>query len=600
MTACGGSPASLDLGTLRARYLGGGLTPTALVDDVLGRVAAADPYVWITRTSAAELRARARALERARPEDLPLYGVPFAVKDNVDLAGVPTTAGCPAFAYVPETSAPVVQRLLDAGAIAIGKTNLDQFAAGLVGIRTPYGVPGNSFDPAYVPGGSSSGSAVALASGLVSFAIGTDTAGSGRVPAAFNNVVGLKPTRGLLSARGVVPACRSLDCVSLFALSSDDAADLLAVVEGADAADPFSRARPSAVPMRRPLRVGLPRPADLDFFGDDAARALFAAAVERLGAADAEPVAIDLTPFLAAARLLYEGPWVAERYAAIRDFFDRRPGALHPVTRAIIETGRRWSAADAALASYELRRLARETEAAWRAADVLLVPTAGTIYRIADVAADPVRLNANLGRYTNFVNLLDLCALAVPAGFRPEGLPFGVTLTAPAFAEHALLALGDVLHRASGVAMGATGHALPPPAAPDPEHGDGGDRGLRGAPGGAAAERRAGAPRRRPRDAHADGAPPTACTRCPAARRLARASCAPPIEPVRPSRSRCGRCRRSRCGSFLAGIPAPLAIGTLELADGRWVKGFLCEGHALAGATDVTRFGGWRAYQRMR
>jgi len=459
---------SLDLASLRRRFRGGELSALALAEAVLGRIAAAgDDKVWIERVPAETLRARAASLdalaarEPAARTNLPLFGVPFAVKDNIDVEGMTTTAGCPGFAYRGRETAPVVGLLLEAGAVLVGKTNLDQFATGLVGTRSPYGVPRNPFDARYIPGGSSSGSAVAVASGLVSFALGTDTAGSGRVPAAFNNIVGLKPTRGLVSARGVVPACRSLDCVSIFALSCADAAEILVHCGSYDALDPF--ARPVAPPLafRTPFRFALPRAADLDFLGDAEAPGLYAQAAETLKALGGIAVEADLTPFRAAAALLYDGPWVAERLAAVGELFKRDPAALLPVVRDIIGGGARYSAVDAFTASYRLAELRRATERLWSEADFLLLPTAGTIYRITEVEADPVRLNANLGLYTNFVNLLDLSAIALPAGFRRDGLPFGVSCIAPAFAEAALCTLGAAFEGRLGLPLGATGRPLP-------------------------------------------------------------------------------------------------------------------------------------------
>ncbi len=462
-----GRSTALDLTGLTGRYRSGDLTPAALVAGLIERIGArGDDHVWIHRRPDADLMARAKELEKVGPEGLPLYGVPFAIKDNMDVAGLPTTAGCPAYAYVPDETAPVVARLLDAGAILVGKTNLDQFATGLVGVRTPYGVPGNSFDPSYIPGGSSAGSAVAVAAGLVSFSLGTDTAGSGRVPAAFNNVVGLKPTRGLLSCRGVVPACRSLDCVSIFALTGADAAAVLGVAGAYDPGDAFSRAAPagySLTPIGVPtgFQFGVPKPEQLEFFGNRDAAALFDKAVERLARLGGRKTVIDFKPFQDTARLLYDGPWVDERRAAVGDFIAANEAATHPVTRKIILEGKSYTAVDAYRAYYRLKELKRQTEPVWDDIDVLVTPTAGTIYSIAEVEADPIRLNANLGAYTNYMNLLDLAAVAVPAGLLSNGLPFGVTFAAPAYGEPQLLAIGDAAHRAAGLPMGATGLPLP-------------------------------------------------------------------------------------------------------------------------------------------
>lgn len=394
--------------------------------------------VWISLVPEAEALAQAAAgADSARP----LGGMTFAIKDNIDLAGLPTTAACPAFARMPSGNAFVVERLIEAGAVAIGKTNLDQFATGLNGTRSPCGIPRNVWNSAYVSGGSSSGSAVAVAAGLVDFALGTDTAGSGRVPAAFNNLVGFKPTRGRWSVRGVVPACRTLDCVTVFTRNLDDAERVDAVVRGFDCADPFSRAGPPEEDVRG-RRVGVLRESDREFFGDLEYARLYREAIERAAGRGWSIWEFDYSPFSAAAALLYEGPWVAERYAAVKELMETQPGAIHPVVRAVIEKARGFSAVDAFEAQYRLAALARETLATWERVDALLLPTAGTIYTIEEMLAEPVARNSDLGRYTNFMNLLDLCGVALPAGFRADGLPFGVTLAAPAWHEALLFAMG--------------------------------------------------------------------------------------------------------------------------------------------------------------
>jgi allophanate hydrolase len=587
--------APLDLASLRKAYACG-LRPSQLVAGILERIARrGDDKVWIHRLQSSELEARAAELERAGPASLPLYGIPFAIKDNIDLAGHPTTAACPAFAYTPRENAAVVARLVAAGAIVLGKTNLDQFATGLVGVRSPYGVPRNPFNGEYIPGGSSSGSAVALAAGLVSFSLGTDTAGSGRVPAAFNNLVGLKPSRGALSIRGVVPACRSLDCVSIFALTGADAAAVLRVARGYDPDDPFSR-REAAPQRAMPrsfagARLGVPRDDHLQFFGNPETPPLFRQALEKLGG---ECVTIDFAPFLETARLLYEGPWVAERYVAIREFIERHPEALHPVTAQIISSATKHSAIDAFSAYYRLKALQRQCAAVWDQVDIVVTPTAGTIYRIAEVEADPLRLNANLGYYTNFMNLLDLAAIAVPAGFQRDGLPFGITLAAPAFADEALCALGEIAQRAAVKTMGATG--LPLPKATQAEKAN--DHTVRLAVCGA----------------HMSGLPlnhqllergarlAQKCRTAPAYRLYALTDFAPP----RPGMVRADSGSAIEVevwdvpapafGSFVAAIPAPLGIGTVTLEDGEQVKGFLCEARATQGARDITGLGGWRSF----
>ena len=595
-----GTDESLDIARLGPRLRSGELRPSDVAAAVLQRIKArGDDKVWIHRIADGALMAMAAALEERGPQGLPLYGLPFAIKDNIDLAGHPTTAACREYAYLPAVSATVVERLVAAGALPVGKTNLDQFATGLVGTRSPYGACANAFDRRYIAGGSSSGSAVAVAAGLVSFALGTDTAGSGRVPAAFNNIIGLKPTRGLVSARGVVPACRSLDCVSIFALTATDAAAVLHVAKGFDAGDPFARRerRPIALaPSLSSCRIGVPRGEQLDFFGNDEAARLFRAAVERVKALGAACVEVDLAPFLAAARLLYEGPWIAERYLAIREFIERRPEALHPTTREIIRAGAGPSAADCFAAYYRLRELRRAADRVWEEIDVLLTPTAGSIFTIADVLADPIRLNSKLGTYTNFVNLMDLCAIAAPAGMQGDGLPFGVSLVAPAWTDEALCRLADAWHRAVGVGLGASAIPLPPPSPEEPSHRDmillavcGAH--MSGLPLNAELTERGGLLLRR-------------CRTAPRYRLFALEEFFPPRPGL--TRDAAGKAIEVEVwalpshafGSFVDSIPSPLGIGTIELEDGATLRGLLCEGYAVARAPESTALGGWRAYLR--
>ena len=435
---------NLTITGLHAAYRSGTLTPVSAMQDVLARVSAyADPAVWISRMPEDKVLARAQALmDDPAKRNLPLYGIPFAVKDNIDAAGLPTTAACPAFSYRPENNSTVVEKLLAAGAILIGKTNLDQFATGLVGTRSPYGAPRCVFNGDYVSGGSSSGSAVAVAAKLVSFSLGTDTAGSGRVPAAFNNLVGLKPTRGLISTKGVVPACKSLDCVSIFAGTSADAQTVLSAAAGYDEGDCYSRAGHAHPLPQANFRFGVLAPKDREFFGEAENPKLYEAAITRLAALGGLPVEFDYAPFRDVASLLYQGPWVAERYAAIRTFFDAHETEMDPTVRTIIAGAKKYSAADAFDGQYRLRAFERVTGKQWDKMDVILLPTAPVQYTVDAVNANPVALNARLGLYTNFVNLLDYCAIAVPAGFRRDGLAFGVTLVAPAFSDAALANLG--------------------------------------------------------------------------------------------------------------------------------------------------------------
>jgi len=441
-----------------AAYRAGTVTPEDIVARSFARIRAhADPAIFITLRDEAALRAEASTLMRNGDKSLPLYGIPIAIKDNIDVKGLPTTAACPAFLHHPARDATAVARLRVAGALILGKTNLDQFATGLVGVRTPYGIARNLFDQKLIPGGSSTGSALAVAAGFAPLALGTDTAGSGRVPAAYNNIVGLKPSRGMVSTVGVVPACRTLDCVSVFALSVDDAVTALRAVAANDPADPFSRARPlpDVGPMPGGVRLGVPIPGQRLFFGDTHSVAAYEAALARLAGLGAKIVEIDIEPFYAAARLLYEGPWVTERYLAVKALIASAPEAMHPVTRQVILAGAHGTAADVFAAFYQLEELRRASDRTFSSIDALVVPTVPTIYTVEEVLADPIRLNSRLGTYTNFVNLLDLCALALPAGMRGDGGPFGVTLIAPAGNDAALAAIGRRFHRATGLPLGA-------------------------------------------------------------------------------------------------------------------------------------------------
>ena len=558
--------------------------------ETLERVAdydAIQPEAWISRVPAEAVRERARIVDGriAAGERLALAGVPFAVKDNIDVAGMDTTVACPDFAYRSRESAPVVDRLLEAGAILIGKTNLDQFATGLTGTRSPYGSPACVFNREYISGGSSAGSAVLVAAGVVPFALGSDTAGSGRVPAAFNNLVGLKPTRGRWSSRGLVPACRSLDCISVLTRDAADAALIDAIAAGFDRLDPYARRAPALSACDASFRVGIPSRAGIaDLTGPDAQG--FEAALERLRHAGGTAVEVDVRPLLDAAHLLYAGPWVAERTAAVQSLLDTHPSAIHPVVRAIVQAGKGISAVEAFRGLYALQDYLRIAEALWERIDVLALPTTPTIYRRSEVIAEPVTLNAHLGRYTNFVNLLDMSAIALPAGFRANATGVGVSLIAPAWGDTRLLELA-ARYAADGL-----------PDAPDldrsprPVH-------VRLAVVGA----------------HLSGMPLHFQLSARAARLLGRARTAPLYRlyamtnqvPPKPALVYSGPGGRSielevyelelaAFGSFVAEVPAPLAIGTVTLEDGTTVKGFVAEPRALEGALDITAHGGWRAY----
>lgn len=596
---------SFDLTSLQAAF-SGGATVRQIISEAMRRCDDATHHAFIHRLSPAEIEPYLARLQGLDPTSLPLYGIPFAIKDNIDLAGIPTTAGCPEFAYTPTRHAFVVEQLIAAGAVPLGKTNLDQFATGLNGTRSRYGACRNAFDPDFVSGGSSSGSSVAVAKGWVSFSLGTDTAGSGRVPAAFNNLIGVKPSCGLLSATGVVPACRSLDSVSIFTLTAGDAQAVLNVAAAFDPADPFSRpAAPFGVDFSAgPFRFGVPRADQLEFFGNADAAELFSKALARLTTLGGVPVEIDFAPFLEVARLLYEGPWVAERYLAIRDFIEAQPAAVIEPVRSIILGGRDKSAAEAFAAAYRLKALKRRCDAVWDDVDCLLTPTAGTVYRIDEMQADPARLNSNLGYYTNFVNLLDYSAVALPAGFLERGactaMPWGVTLVAPAHRDVPLLRLADRAHRALGGKMGATASAL----TSTPE-------GV----GPAQGALHCGTVRVAVCGAHLAGLPFNHQLTDRGARLVASTYSAPEYRlfalaggpPQRPGMVRVAQggaaialevweLPAAHFGSFVAAIAAPLAIGKVLLADGAWVSGFVCDSHGVAGALDITQHGGWKAW----
>jgi allophanate hydrolase len=527
-----------------------------------------------------------------------LAGLTFAVKDNIDVQGMPTTAACPAFAFTPGEHAQTVQKLLAAGATLVGKTNLDQFACGLNGSRSPYGAVPNAFNAAYVSGGSSSGSAYVVATGQVDFALGTDTAGSGRVPAGLNNIVGIKPSKGLVSTRGVLPAAQSVDCVSIFARTTEVAALVLGVLAGYDPEDAYSRPLElTARPWSASFKFGVP--SRLEFFGDAQAESAFAKGIEQLKALGGEAVAIEYAPLAAAADLLYNSALVAERYAAIRPFFDAHESQVMEPVRSIIAKGRDYSAADLFAAQTQLRAYGQQAAALWADIDVLMVPTAPTHYTIAQMRADPVALNRNLGHYTNFVNLLDYAAIAVPSSIRADGLPFGVTLIGPCGSDWQLADLGQRLHQSTGLKQGFTGLNLPESqsiralAAPKNEamiavavvgaH-------LTGMPlNGQLTERGAHLVQATSTAAHYRlYALPNTTPPKPGLKRVSAEGAAIALE--------IWDMPASQLGSFLALIPAPLGLGKVELADGSWVTGFICEGFALDAAQDVTAHGGWRAY----
>lgn len=588
---------NLQLDALRQAYRNGDTTPRQLLLALRDKAAALNPdyHLFIHLLSVEELEPYLAALDGRDLDSLPLYGVPFAIKDNIDLAGIPTTAACPAFAYVPEHSATIVEQLLALGAVPLGKTNLDQFATGLNGSRSPYGACPNSVLPEYPSGGSSAGSSLAVALGVASFALGTDTAGSGRVPAALNNLVGLKASKGLISTAGVLPACRTLDCVTTFTATAREASQLLALTARLDPRDEYSRCNPSwndgsAFGMPRPFRFGVPRAQDLAFFGCEEGPRLFGDAIDRLKALGGEAVELDLSPFLEAARLLYEGPWVAERYSVAGELMEKNPAAVLPVIRAVLAKAPAVSGVQTFRAQYRLQALKAVCDKALEGLDCVLTPTIGRPVTLAELDAEPVLRNSELGYYTNFMNLLDYAAVAVPAGFMANGLPWGVTLFGRAFTDQYLLGVADALQRQQD------------PALPTPDNPARHDRARLVVCG-----------------AHLDGLALNWQLRQRGARLIEATHSSKDYKlyalaggpPLRPGMLRVAEggvaiavevweLPSSELGSFLTGIPAPLGLGKVQLADGRWESGFICEPYGLEGAIDISHLGGWRAYLQTR
>lgn len=576
-----------DIGSFAAMYAAGA-DPRDVVLQIYDGIAAKDLRpVWIALVPRPQIEAMVDDIIARQEQgcELPLFGVPFAVKDNIDVLGVATTAGCPDFHYLPQTHSFVVRTLIEAGAIPIGKTNLDQFATGLNGTRSPYGVPSCVFDTKYISGGSSSGSAVSVAQNLVPFSLGTDTAGSGRVPAAFNKLVGLKPTRGLISNSGLVRAARSLDCISIFAHTVSDAALVLDIASQYDEHDEFSRNAPDRDFKEERLPAaftfGVPSTDHLEFFGDSESERLFEAAIKTLEQMGGTLVRFDYTPFKQAAELLYTGPWVAERFAAIKDFASNRPTSIHPVVREIILSAQKMGAVDAFEGIYRLANLAREAEAIWRSFDVMVLPTAPTTYTIEEMLADPVRLNSNLGIYTNFVNLMDLSAIAVPAGVKQSGLPFGISFVGRAFNDRAIAAFGRFFMEKQARSHGFETISIAVVGA----H-------LSGQPLNHQLTDRGGVLSKTTRTAAGYAFYALGGTVPPKPGLIRDEAAAGGIE------LEIWDLPAEGFGTFVNAIPAPLGVGTVTLEDGSDVKGFLCEPFALRDATDITHFGGWRAYRK--
>ncbi len=593
----------LRLDTLRAAYSSAKLSPRTLIAAVHEQATnlQAEFNLFIHLLTKDELEPYLAALDSKSPAELPLYGIPFAIKDNIDLAGIPTTAACPAFAYTPDTSATIVEQLIALGAIPLGKTNLDQFATGLNGTRSPYGECRNSVHPEYPSGGSSAGSSLAVALGLASFALGTDTAGSGRVPAALNNLIGLKASKGLISTAGVVPACRTLDCVTFFTATAAEASQLLALTAELDPRDEYSRANPlwndgSAFGQVKTFRFGVPK--QPEFLGCPESPALFAATIEHLKAIGGEPVEIDFAPFLEAARLLYEGPWVAERYSVAGALIEQQPDAVLPVIKAVLEKAPGTTAVQLFQAEYRLQQLKAVCDRIMAKVDCVLTPAYPRPVTLDELHAEPVKRNSDLGYYTNFMNMLDYAAVAVPAGVMQNGLPWGVTLFGRVFTDQYLLSLADMLQRQHGIAL-IGGQSITSPA---PRNAARSDRARVVVCG-----------------AHLDGLPLNwqlkqrggrlfEATRSAAHYKLYALAGGPPFRPgmVRVADEGVAleveiwEIPSSELGSFLTGIPAPLGLGKVQLADGSWETGFICEPYGLQGAVDISEYGGWRAYMKSR
>ncbi|WP_372798125.1 allophanate hydrolase [Pontiella sp.] len=584
---------SLQISALHKAYARGEATVESVIEFCLKRADELAPEVWIRKLTADEVAGYVRALESESPETKPLYGIPFVIKDNIDLAGIPTTAACPDYEYVPEQSAHVVATLIEAGAIPLGKTNMDQFATGLVGTRSPYGACPNSFDPDYVSGGSSSGSAVAVAEGCASFSLGTDTAGSGRVPAAFNNLIGLKPSRGALSCSGVVPACRSLDCVSIFALDASDAQAVFDVANDFDPADAYARRLEQAPVISSGWKYGVPKKEQLKFFGSAEYMEAFFQSLEMLEKAGGTQVEVDFQPFLDAANLLYSGAWVNERYAAVGPFIKEHPDAVLETTRKIILSGLDIPAPDVFKGFYKLQEFKRIADEVMGSVDLIVTPTAGTPYTIDEVNANPIQLNTNLGYYTNYMNLLDYAAIAVPTALTPA-VPFGVTLVSFAGHDLKLLQLADRLHQVSGLNVGKTDRRPTPLELP--------------------------AKKKRTIDlavcgAHLNGYPLhhqledlgasfVESTETAKAYRMYAFETGGIAKPglIRDAENggriyvEIYRLTYQNFGKFVAAIPAPLGIGKIKLRGGAEVCGFIAEPEVAAIGKEITELGDWRKY----
>lgn len=587
---------NLTINAVREAYTSGSETPESLLAKLRSQALAQNDFnAWIYLLSEEELQVYIDALKLKPIETSPLWGIPFAIKDNIDLNDISTSAGCESFTYSPEKSATVVALLIEAGAIPLGKTNLDQFATGLVGTRTPFGEGKNVFNTDYISGGSSAGSAIATALGQVSFALGTDTAGSGRVPAAFNNLVGHKPTKGLLSTVGVVPACKSLDCVSIFALTAEDVVQILDVAVHADDHDPYSRKNTAFNSMpywrdEKPAAFSFGIPDQLEFDGDAETEELFNLACMQLRELGGQSIVIDFEPFLKTARLLYEGPWVAERAWATKDV--NRDDML-PVIQEILATTKNFDVTDTFDAQYKLQALKRICDRELGKVDFVVTPTTPSCYLRSELEREPIVLNSKLGTYTNFMNLLDYTATALPIGRLSSQVSWGVTLFSHAFTDIRLLSFVGALQRKLNLPLGATPYMISQPArsgrtAPEETvdvvvcgaH-------LLGQPLNWQLQDRGATFKVK---THTE--PSYALFALPDGKRPAlvqkEAGAAIEVE--------VWQMPMAELGSFVAGIPSPLGIGKIALESGDSLPGFICEEGGIVDAEDISHFGGWRAY----
>lgn len=589
---------NLTIKAVHQAYQSGEYTPETLIKSLLTK-AVDYPQAWIHLLSLEEVSPYIAALKEKPMEEYPLWGIPFAIKDNIDLADIPTTAACPEFSYVPQKSAHVVELLIAAGAIPLGKTNLDQFATGLNGTRSPYGATPNSFNASYISGGSSAGSSVVTAAGLTTFSLGTDTAGSGRVPACFNNLIGLKPSVGLFSSTGMVRACKSLDCTSVFSLTAEDAQTVFAVAADFDETDGYARKNPitnqGQVPFPEKFTFAVPQVDQLAFFGSDSYEKGYFDAIKQLESIGGIKVEMDFSPFFDTARLLYDGPWIAERYVATEDIMTNNPEAMMDVTRAIISNGTKYKATDAFSAFYKVQDFKQKADKLVASVDVLMTPTAGRHFTIEEINEKPIERNSQLGYYTNFMNMLDYAALAVPTSFTKDNMPFGITLFSDAMTDQKLLTLAKRLRNANQLPLGATGIAYEPATTKLPASEGYIDVVVAGAHLSGMALNWQLTDRKAILKQKTQTAP---CYRMYAiSGEVERPALIKDLANGESFDVEVWTLPIAEFGSFVAAIAAPLGIGKVELASGEILTGFIAEGYSAEIGTDISEFGGWRAYK---